>query len=391
MEKKSFLIVIPLFVMIVFLAGFAFMGQYNSNNDVAPTSSNISALDTATPSGFPYPEMFNFNFSNIGGMNEATVGAMYVNGKYYFNRWSGNVIMYRYWANGPGGGPGTRADSVSVPAVIRDLTWNGKYLYGSPASTTLYKFDTLGVSKGTFNLAGHGNIRNIAWDPNRGAFWYSDWGNSSPYNIYCKDTANNLKGTLTLNWPSNKYGLAWDSTGGSAYLWVWNQNQSTAIPTINGLYKFRIQPFAKVDSFFFSYSGEVQEAIAGGAEVCRIGNNMVLLLNSQNFALQGYILRTVTAIGDPVLNVPAKYNLSQNYPNPFNPSTKISFTVIKPGYAYLKVYDLSGKEVATLVDGNINAGIHTVSFDGSKLASGVYMYKLFTMEYTSVKKMMLIK
>ncbi len=395
MGKKYLLFVLPVFVLALFITGFIVISSDNTNNDLAPTSSNyqyIEGPDTAPPANFPYVRKFSWNYTLIGGMNGGTVGAMYVNGKYYFNRWNA-AIMYRYWANGVGGGPGTIADSVTYPSGIRDLTWNGQYLYGGNSTTTLYKFDTLGVQKATFNLAGHGNIRNIAYDPNRVAFWYSDWGSASPYNIFCKDTNNVLKGTLVLTWPAAKYGLGWDSVPGqsSAHLWVWNQNQGTVVPTINGLYKLQINPFVRLDSFFFTLQGTVQQGIAGGAEVCQIGNEVVLLLNYQNFALQGYILRTATGTGNPLQNVPTSYDLSQNYPNPFNPTTTIEFATPKPGYANLKVYDLSGKEVATLVDGNLNAGVHKVKFDASKLSSGVYMYKLFTMEYTSVKKMMLIK
>lgn len=395
MEKKYLLFALPFFVLSLFIFGFIAINSNNTDNDVAPTSSSYQYLDNDThpPANFPYTRKFSWNYSAITGMNGGTVGAMYVNGKYYFNCWN-STTMYKYWADGPNGRPGTSAGSVTYPATCRDLTWNGKYLFGSPASTVLYRFDTMGVGAGTFSLSGNGNIRNLAYDPNRVAFWYSDWGNSSPYNIYCKDTANVLKGTLTLTWPSSKYGLAWDSVPGStsAHLWAWNQNNSTSIPTINGLYKLQIQPFARLDSFFFSVQvPAVQQAIAGGAEVCVIGNEVVLLLNYQNFALEGYILRTLTGISGQNQNVPVKYQLYQNYPNPFNPTTQIKFTTIKPGYAYLKVYDLSGKEVASLVDGNIEGGMHTVTFDGSKLSSGVYMYKLFTVEYSAVKKMVLVK
>lgn len=89
--------------------------------------------------------------------------------------------------------------------------------------------------------------------------------------------------------------------------------------------------------------------------------------------------------------VPANYSLSQNYPNPFNPTTNIKFAVAKSGFVNLKVYDLSGKEVASLVNDNLSAGTYSYAFDGSKLSSGIYFYTIRANDFTETKKMMLIK
>ena len=85
------------------------------------------------------------------------------------------------------------------------------------------------------------------------------------------------------------------------------------------------------------------------------------------------------------------YQLSQNYPNPFNPSTSINFSIPKSGNVRLVVYDLLGKEVATLVNENLTIGNYTVDFKGTSLASGVYFYKLITNDFTDIKKMTLVK
>ena len=89
--------------------------------------------------------------------------------------------------------------------------------------------------------------------------------------------------------------------------------------------------------------------------------------------------------------VPANYSLSQNYPNPFNPTTSIKFAVAKAGFVTLKVYDLSGKEVASLVNDNLSAGTYNYAFDGSKLSSGIYFYTIRANDFSETKKMMLIK
>jgi hypothetical protein len=85
------------------------------------------------------------------------------------------------------------------------------------------------------------------------------------------------------------------------------------------------------------------------------------------------------------------YDLNQNYPNPFNPATTIKYQIPKAGMVTLKVYDILGNEVASLVNEFRNEGRYNVNFDASKLASGVYIYQIHSNEYQSSKKMMLIK
>ena len=89
--------------------------------------------------------------------------------------------------------------------------------------------------------------------------------------------------------------------------------------------------------------------------------------------------------------VPTEYALSQNYPNPFNPSTKINFAIPTTGLVTMKIYDVLGKEVATLINEVKNPGNYIVEFDGSSLSSGVYFYKLQVGDFSSVKRMVLVK
>ncbi|MFZ1320033.1 MAG: choice-of-anchor J domain-containing protein [Ignavibacteria bacterium] len=91
------------------------------------------------------------------------------------------------------------------------------------------------------------------------------------------------------------------------------------------------------------------------------------------------------------IGVPVNYDLSQNYPNPFNPSTKINFEIPSDGKVSLKVFDLSGKEVADLVNEVKTAGYYSYSFNASGLSSGIYFYNLTSNNFTATKKMMLVK
>jgi hypothetical protein len=107
----------------------------------------------------------------------------------------------------------------------------------------------------------------------------------------------------------------------------------------------------------------------------------------ENFgeSFEPYLVKTAA------VELPTAYGLSQNHPNPFNPMTAISYELRASSYTSLKVYDLSGRMVATLVDGWQEAGSHQVTFDGSRLSSGLYFVKMQAGDFSAVKKMMLVK
>jgi len=90
-------------------------------------------------------------------------------------------------------------------------------------------------------------------------------------------------------------------------------------------------------------------------------------------------------------DVPAEFVLSQNYPNPFNPSTRISYFVPKESFVSIKVYDFLGREVTTLVNETKSTGSYELSFDASSLPSGTYFYTLIADNYSTTKKMILLK
>jgi hypothetical protein len=89
---------------------------------------------------------------------------------------------------------------------------------------------------------------------------------------------------------------------------------------------------------------------------------------------------------------PAASSLNQNYPNPFNPTTKIAFNIHEESQVTLKIYDIIGKEVATLITKEtMTAGSYTKQWDASALPSGVYFYQLITDNLSQVKKMLMLK
>ena len=105
---------------------------------------------------------------------------------------------------------------------------------------------------------------------------------------------------------------------------------------------------------------------------------------------------TLTSINLISSNIPNKYSLFQNYPNPFNPVTKIKFDILgavkgKTLDVKLIIYDITGREIQTLVNEKLNPGTYEVTFDGSNYASGVYFYQLRSGDFVETKKLVLLK
>ena len=99
----------------------------------------------------------------------------------------------------------------------------------------------------------------------------------------------------------------------------------------------------------------------------------------------------VTGISNNENGIPKTFELSQNYPNPFNPVTKIQYAVPKAGFVSIKVYDLLGREVSSIVNGNLEAGYYIYDFDASALSSGVYIYRMTSGSFEKTMRMVVVK
>jgi len=110
----------------------------------------------------------------------------------------------------------------------------------------------------------------------------------------------------------------------------------------------------------------------------------------------GTILRTtnggvVWVAEEPPTALPRELTLSQNYPNPFNPTTEIRYSIVKQAFVSLKVFDLLGKEVATLVNEVKQPGTYEVQWEAAGVASGIYFYRIITADFIATKKMVVVK
>ena len=98
----------------------------------------------------------------------------------------------------------------------------------------------------------------------------------------------------------------------------------------------------------------------------------------------------LTGVGEKAMTPPV-FRLRQNYPNPFNPSTRIPFSVESPGFVTLKIYDLLGREVRTLVSDELQPGSYEKTFDAQDLAGGVYWYRLQSERFVETRKFLLLR
>ncbi len=167
-----------------------------------------------------------------------------------------------------------------------------------------------------------------------------------------------------------------------AYVYVYNSNKevvSYSFTDQNGQYNVTgITPGV--------YSVGVNEY---GLEA---GENDNVIVGTQEPGTADFTLANVEDVtGINNKEISNKFSLNQNYPNPFNPTTKISFSIAEKGKVQLKVYDIIGKEVKTLVNGELSAGQYNLTFDASNLPSGIYIYELRTNKFLESRKMMLLK
>ena len=121
-------------------------------------------------------------------------------------------------------------------------------------------------------------------------------------------------------------------------------------------------------------------------------NGTIFFANSDIGGLFAYTYSGITEVEDKFSDIPQNYILRQNYPNPFNPSTNIEFQIPNSQYVSLKIFNLLGQEIETLVSQKLATGNYTYNWDASSFASGIYFYKLqIGNDFSDFKKMILIR
>lgn len=166
------------------------------------------------------------------------------------------------------------------------------------------------------------------------------------------------------------------------------------------VYTFTTELFGEagtlVEYKYFILAGDGRELPNGGWEVDAVGqggsNNRQVFLAGEDQTLPVVFFNNQEPVNvEPELDMPTAFALNQNYPNPFNPTTNIVYALPEASEVRLEVFNLQGQRVAVLVSGQQTAGFHTVTFDASRLASGMYLYRLQAGSFVQTQKMMLVK
>ncbi len=169
------------------------------------------------------------------------------------------------------------------------------------------------------------------------------------------------------------------------------------VDPINGTYSMTIKNFND-GTILLSYSNNKIMTIRPDNTFIRPKWGIYRSLNNPSdlrdeaVRFDGFSIEEGTPVGiqSEILNL-ENFSLEQNYPNPFNPTTSISFSIPQSTFVTLKVYDVMGKEMASLVNGEKAAGNYKINFDASELSSGIYFYKIHTGSFVNTKKMILLR
>jgi len=149
----------------------------------------------------------------------------------------------------------------------------------------------------------------------------------------------------------------------------------------------------KVDTILFTGASTTAWYERTKVVALAAGNNTIQIQPSWGYMYFDYLsvpAANITSV-ENTNQLPTNYSLSQNYPNPFNPTTNIKYSIMKESQVSLKVFDVLGREVENLVNTKQVAGSYQVNFNASKLASGVYIYRIIAGDFVQSMKMMLIK
>jgi hypothetical protein len=311
-------------------------------------------------------------------------------GNSYF---SGNIVLIKTNTNGESlwmrhfGGEGSRGVSSQQTAdggyIIAGHNWYNAILIKTDANgdtlwTKMFEGGSVvngsrsvqQTSDGGYVLCGfsYGSGDNDAWliktDANGDTLWTKTFGgDSSDVGYSIQQTSD---GGYVLCGYTNSYG----SGDFDAWLIKTDANGDTLWTKTIG------------DTGCLDWGNSVQQTSDGGYIVAGSKDGDVLLVK---------VAPDITSIDENPNVALNNYQLHQNYPNPYNPSTTIEFALPKSEYVELKVYNLLGKEVTTLVSEKLNQGNHTYQFDGKNLASGVYYYRIEAGNFVQTRKMIYLK
>ena len=350
----------------IWLSSWGFGGLYYSDDDGKTWTDPFLDL-TGGPGGAP--DGIDDPVAQVYAISEDILGTLYIS--------ANNGDMYRSFDGG-----GTWQRAKQLPMGSADTPWSleadptipGK-LYAGTFGDSLYVTSNFGETwtKPDGNGLGNGHIFDIEFDPISGNLFVG----TALGVYYSADEGDNWNG-LNSSFPEPTVPpevrhISFDENG-VLYAGTWGQGVWVST-------NWQATPLAD----FALKAGEITDlAISdGGVYVLTSGAEMI------RFDALSYSSSVDTE--DEVAELPTAYALEQNYPNPFNPVTSIAFSLPATQDVNLAVFDVLGRQVATLVSGPLAAGAHQVQFNAASLPSGMYLYRLTTPAGSVSKKMVLLK
>ena len=291
--------------------------------------------------------------------------------------------------------------SVSSLAVSGNNVIAGSYNYSNPSGIYLSTDNGTTWTQTSLNnrtayaLAVNGNSVFAGTLSNSGVYSSTDNGTN-----WSQTSLNNRAvGSLAVNGNyifagTGNFGVYASSNNGTDWIQTSLNDQSVYALAINGNYVFAGSSTTGVYVSSNNGTDWTQRTEGIGNLYVRslcVFNNYIFAGTDFNGVYRRPLSELLTGIQTISEMVPVNYSLLQNYPNPFNPTTNVQFSIINVQLVTLKVFDILGRDVATLVNEQLQPGKYEVTFDGSNYSSGIYFYKLSTTEFTDTKRMLMIK
>ncbi|MBZ0201475.1 MAG: T9SS type A sorting domain-containing protein [Ignavibacteria bacterium] len=354
----------------------------NGNTIFAGSYFNFGGVYLTTNSGATWSQ---------STLNNRNIYSLVANGN---NIFAGTYLLGVYYSSNNGASWST----TSLSATVLSLAYNNSYTYAGTELSGVYRTnDNVNWQSTSLNdrhvrsLAVNGNIifagtmvDGVYLSTNDGANWTQTSLNS--VNVY----ALSVSGAFIF--AGTNAGIYLSSNNGSNWIQTSLNNQ---IINVLAIYGNSIFAGTEGNGVFISNNNGVNwiqknEGLGNGFifSLC-INNNYVFA--GSNIGVYRRPIGELTNIHSISNNVLHSFMLYQNYPNPFNPTTEIKFDVPNSSIVNLIIFDALGKEVAALVDEELNAGEYSIDWNASTYPSGIYFYRLVAGEFTETKKMVLIK
>lgn len=217
-----------------------------------------------------------------------------------------------------------------------------------------------------------------------------NWANPSPFDLSTPEDSAEVEVTsaITATWEDS------EDYDGTEVKFVWNLYAAADSSVIISVASDNDSLDATISLDYETVDGLLESEGLSNGESANFVWNVTATSNGDTTVSNYYYLtltRGMLTSNEGENGIPAQFSLKQNYPNPFNPTTNISFELPQAANVQLTVYDMLGRKVATLVNERMSSGTHAVAFDASRLASGMYIYRIEAGSFESIKKMMLIK